>query len=361
MQKIISAIYFDGFSSNPYHVELNVSSKYIEIIFCLDEKEIVLWEIDRIIKYEELNTNTYKLNYGNIPYQSIELDKDNYESLVLQNRNIAKATSHTWYEKFLKKKSLIFGLLFCVIAFCVFTYFVIIPAITPIAIKAIPMKTEVYLGEVVYKNMTKGYSIDSQKTEQINSFWKSMNYESKYPINITVVESDIVNAFALPGGRIVVFDTLLKILDNYSQLSALLSHEFIHIRNKHSMSLMVTAYSQFAIISLVFGNLDENIIGAIAQNASMLNTLKYSRNLEQEADLDGMILMQNANINTNGMYQLFEKLDEVNDVDSELLNYISTHPDNKKRIEYCKKFDKQNKAKIDNPKLDSIFKLIQQN
>jgi predicted Zn-dependent protease len=353
----IKACYFDGLSSNPFEVELKISALYLEIIFVNEEKESILWNIEKIKKPEELNFNTYRLCYGNFPYQSLEFTVEQYQLLISINRAIANTTKDTWYEQLLKRKSLLATFFIGFIAICTLVYFILIPAVTPLVIKYIPIETEEYLGDIVYKGMIENEEIDSNATFLINQFWEEMNYTSDYNVNITVVKNNIVNAFALPGGKIVVFDSILKLFDNHNQLSALLSHEFIHVQHKHSMNQMVSAYSRIAVVYLLLGNINDVFL-SIAQNADVINTLTYSRKLEQEADLEGMKLMENARIPIKGMYQLFEKLDDSEDsINSNLLNYVSSHPATKNRINYCKKFNKSNQN-IDSDKdnkLKNIF------
>ena len=102
-----------------------------------------------------------------------------------------------------------------------------------------------------------------------------MDVPTAYRIRITVVNDNVVNAFALPGGRIVVYTALLKQIKSYPELAALLSHEFTHINNKHSTKSIFRRLGSKVFIGLLFGRFG-TVTSVLVNHADNLKSLTYS-------------------------------------------------------------------------------------
>jgi len=146
-----------------------------------------------------------------------------------------------------------------------------------------------------------------------------------------VVDSDIVNAFALPDGNIVIYTGLLNRMENYEELAGLIGHEATHVNQRHSLKMLCKNLAGYIFISTLLNDVN-GIMAVIVDNAHNLNILSYSRNYEREADREGTDLMIQNSINPYGMIKLFERLEE----DSKLTipELISSHPITDERIQY---------------------------
>jgi predicted Zn-dependent protease len=218
-------------------------------------------------------------------------------------------------------------------------------------------KREIQLGQLIFNSIIKDEKIDSTKSIIVNNFWKEMHFETSYPIKITVVKNKDINAFALPGGNIVIYDSILSTMTSYEELAALLSHEYIHVRNRHSMQSIVSAYSSLIIIELFLGNTN-NTIQSIFQNANAFVSLKYSRNLEKEADNQGMELMYSHQIAPIGMHELFKKLEDSDSDSNNIPEFLNNHPIIKDRLSYSKKYASTHTVKENNKALIELFSSI---
>lgn len=235
-------------------------------------------------------------------------------------------------------------------------YLFIIPWISVQVAKGVSVKFEERIGNGLYNAVMQGYTKDPQKTKLLNDFFAEMKVATKYNIDITVVQSDVSNAFALPGGNIVVFSDILKKMDGYEELAALLAHEFTHVNNKHTTKSLFRSMGNVFFFSMLFGNMG-SVANVIIANADRLKTLKYSRSLEKEADLEGMQLLSERRIDCNGFIKLFQLLQgEQLKTTSEWLN---SHPDLENRMAYIKEDELFNKKGTEtHAGLDSIFKAI---
>jgi predicted Zn-dependent protease len=202
--------------------------------------------------------------------------------------------------------------------------------------------------------MKADFVLDEKKTAYINDFFSQMKIPSKYDVEIVVVKGDMVNAFALPGGHIVVYDKLLNQLESYPELAALLSHEFTHVENRHTVKTLFRQLGSKIFLSLIIGDATA-VGGVIMNNADDLKSLSYSRALETEADENGARLLADRKIDCGGFVRLFQVLKkEV--ADTQPSEWISSHPNLDKRIEKNKEnpFCKNSSFQVDST-LHTLF------
>jgi Zn-dependent protease with chaperone function len=212
---------------------------------------------------------------------------------------------------------------------------VLVPSFSGWLSGLVPVSYEQKLGKLLKDGMISNQQIDSTATKHINQYFQLLHPESPYTAEITVVESDVMNAFALPGGYIVVYTGLLDSLPSHEALAGLLAHEFGHVHLRHSTRNIFRSLAGYVIISLITGDMG-GFAAIILQQAEQLQSLGYSRKLEQEADQFALQLLHNNQLSINGMIGLFELLKSSSqEAPGE---WLSTHPDLQKRIDFAKNF-----------------------
>ncbi|RAJ04117.1 peptidase M48-like protein [Chitinophaga skermanii] len=243
------------------------------------------------------------------------------------------------------------------IGLLVVAYFFIVPFLANLVLNNIPKDWEIELGNNSYNVMAKEFTIDSSRTKLVNDFWKTMDVNSVYPIQITVVKDTILNAFALPGGHIVVYSKLLDKMNSGDELAALLSHEFSHIELRHTTRTFLRSTGTYILISSLFGSLD-GIAAVLVENAKTLKSLQYSRKLETEADDNGMEELNERGIPLRGFIDLFKTLKGAGQqAPSE---WLSSHPNLENRISNVEAQMEYQFPKHEDrlEKMDSIWKEI---
>ena len=150
-----------------------------------------------------------------------------------------------------------------------------------------------------------------------------------YEFHVTVVDSPTVNAMAAPGGYLIVFRGLLQDTETPEELAGVLAHEIQHVMLQHGMRLIVQHLSMAVIIAALSGDAS-GMLSYGLQAAQTLQTLSYSRGAENQADEQGLALLQQAGINPEGMMSFFEKLSKAQE-DTSPFQYFSTHPPTKER------------------------------
>jgi beta-barrel assembly-enhancing protease len=206
-----------------------------------------------------------------------------------------------------------------------------------IAVSRIPVEWEQKLGESAYRDflshqevMKEGPAVTAlgemthRLTEQIPN--------NPYKFDVTVVKSDVVNAFALPGGYVVVFTGLMKKAESGEEVAGVLSHELNHVLQRHGLERIVKNLGLMTVAAIVFGN-QQGLVGMMKQLGVELFTLKFGREQETEADLTGLQLLQRAKIDPSGMIRFFERLSEK---DEGRMEWLSTHPMSAARAERLK-------------------------
>lgn len=173
---------------------------------------------------------------------------------------------------------------------------------------------------------------DPLVTEYINRVGQNLvlHSDAKIPFTIKVIDSDEVNAFALPGGFFFVNRGLILAADNESELAGVMAHEIAHVAARHAMENQgkLQAINYGLLATIIFGG---GIAGAVAQNAGgfgqLLSFLQFSRSAEREADSLGVQYLYAAGYDPLGMSTMFEKLNEKNKKKpGTLAKIFSTHP-----------------------------------
>lgn len=156
-----------------------------------------------------------------------------------------------------------------------------------------------------------------------------------------LVADDQVNAFCLPGGKIVVYDGLLTVAQSEAELAVVLGHEIAHAVAKHSnerMSQQILARYGQAILAQALSNKSEmvqavgtSVFGLGAQIGLML---PYSRKHEYEADYMGIVFMEMAGYDSESAVGFWTKMSAGGGNTSD---FLSTHPSDNKRISELKR------------------------
>ncbi len=354
--------YFDGKSSAGYHAKVTIRNFSIYITFSdVITSSTIEWMPEKIHPNDFAENDKVVLKYGDFPFQYLEVN-DNHFAKELKE-SFPNAKFHKTAFNFIFSTGFI-GLAVLAVVFVgllAASYFYILPAAAERIAVTIPIEWEKQLGDAAYNKMVVTENIDKVNSQRMTKFFKQLHYKTDYPVEITVVNENVVNAYALPGGSIVVYEGILRNMDNYKELTALLSHEFSHVELKHSTKNIFRSLSSYFLLSLLFGDAS-GVTAVVIQNADQLKQLGYSRSLEQEADENGLKLMKQRQVDPEGMTGLFKALKKEEGDAGSIPQFLSTHPLTTERISYVNKdIAKHNYTVIEDAQLDSLWVEIKNN
>ncbi len=163
----------------------------------------------------------------------------------------------------------------------------------------------------------------------------SLSERRDLPWSFHAVDAAVVNAFALPGGKVFITRGLMEKMENESQLAAVLGHEIGHVTGRHVNDRMAQALG-VSLVTTAFGvaaQLSEEdwlrVLGVGAQLGGTVYMLSYSRGQENESDLLGLRYMVEAGYDPNGMVGVMQILA---DQSSGGIEWLQTHPHPETRL-----------------------------
>jgi predicted Zn-dependent protease len=155
------------------------------------------------------------------------------------------------------------------------------------------------------------------------------------PIEAHVVAAGFPNAFALPGGRVVVTDDLIAMADRPDELAGVLAHEIAHIERRHVLANVIRQMGLGLMADIVLGGGGlGQMLAALSLNAASLH---YSRADETEADVKGLVYLRNAGLDPGGLAKFFDKIGKLEKGAVKFPQLMSTHPNSKARAENARR------------------------
>ena len=174
-------------------------------------------------------------------------------------------------------------------------------------------------------------------TEYVNRVGQNivLHSDAKVPFTIKVIDSDEVNAFALPGGFFYVNKGLILAADNEAELAGVMAHEIAHVAARHAMENQGKGsfINYAALAGIIFGG---PIVSTVLQNGggifAGLAMLKFSRGAEEEADKLGVQYLYASGYDPTAMATMFEKLASKNKKKpGSFSKLFTTHPQSEER------------------------------
>ena len=149
-----------------------------------------------------------------------------------------------------------------------------------------------------------------------------------------VVDEPDPNAFALPGGHIVVTTGMLKMVQRPEQLLGVVAHEVAHVTHKHGFRQVIASAGPFIIFQVFMGGGQSGAMSAVAGGSAFLVQQSFSQEYEKEADDVGWDYLVKANVDPRGMIEVFEKMkmDPMALLSEMAPQAFQSHPDLDKRI-----------------------------
>jgi len=234
-------------------------------------------------------------------------------------------------EKVLYRSLIILALFFS-------TWFVLnqIDWITIFNVEKLTSNTEEKLGEIFWEMIEQNNDeIDEEDVittiDSLISIICTSNNIDQSQIKVHILNSNEVNAYALPGNHLVLCKELILSSNNESELCGVICHELAHIERDHVVKKLVKEIGLSVLISTTIGNSSPDIISS---SIKTLSSTAYDRNLEREADLTAVDYMINSDIDPLPFADFLSRTWGDESEIMENLSWVSTHPEANARSEY---------------------------
>ena len=206
----------------------------------------------------------------------------------------------------------------------------------------IPVEWETKFGDQVFA------SVASEGKLLTNSVWDGpvsnitsrllpVVEKSGYDFKFHIMDDTNFNAFAIPGGHVVIHTGLLEAAESAEEVAGVLGHELAHVTRRHSLRNIIKSAGLMITLQALIGD-TSGLFGIAAEGSRYLLQQKFSRDFEREADDTGWGYLVEANIDPRGMTRSFEKIREMiaaSDmaVMEGTLALANTHPTSQERID----------------------------
>lgn len=221
-----------------------------------------------------------------------------------------------------------------------FLFLASVPWLLGRAASALPRSVDRALGEGAVADATAGLgppltspAITACVDEPVRSLIAAAEDADGYEFVVEVRESAEVNAFALPGGHIVVLSGLLETAEEQGEALGVLAHEIAHVTHRDGVRAAARNAGWAIALQLFLGDDGGALIGMAGDVASLVGENAYSREAEADADRAGAETMARAGYDPLGLARFFERLSGV--AGSEMphaLAWLSTHPEHAARV-----------------------------
>jgi Zn-dependent protease with chaperone function len=352
-----SGAYFDGRSPRKQQVAISLTPR--QLTLTLPEGQTHNW------KYTDLRLSAPGES-GKHPFHLEhtinESNGDRLETLVVNDpaflnnlRAIAAVSLHPTLRPASGLKRVLLVVSVLVVPFFLYGLWTVgIPKLADQMATQVPISWEEKLGDSILQKLPPALAPSTRPEQEkalsaIAARLLSASPNQPYNIRIHISPHKMVNAVAFPGGHILIFQGLLNLAETPEELAGVLAHEIQHVVLRHSTRGILRSMASSILLTLISGDVNSSM-SAVLEVAGGLEGLAHSREMERQADREGMDRVLAAGIDPVGMIRMFEKLQAVeptlipekksedpDDDSASWTEYLSTHPAGKGRVSEMKK------------------------
>ena len=216
--------------------------------------------------------------------------------------------------------------------------------------RGIPVEWEIQMGDKLFEQMmlTERLVIDEESSAQLTKITEPLVTgipDKRYPLKFHIVENATMNAFAMPGGNVILHSGLLLAAKSPEEVAGVLAHEISHVQQRNGIRGIISSAGLFLLAQTLLGDVT-GVLAVLTDNGSFLLSRQFSRDFEREADDQGWEYLLASDIQPDGMIRFFEHMQEEEqkmqeklkevvpvDVGEGALQLASTHPATQERID----------------------------
>ncbi|PPR62623.1 MAG: Beta-barrel assembly-enhancing protease [Alphaproteobacteria bacterium MarineAlpha4_Bin2] len=345
--------FFDGKSAKKHAVHASLAGTVLTVRNSWGET-LAEWPLPDISAvYDDTNRQLFRLTVVSNPDAALTLDDHKLfpriEPYIANTPRNRSDYGFTWLQAI--------SVVTATVAIACLLYLTLPILLHPL-LNVFPAKWELSLGTSVVasipgaNNACRNESGRQSLTKLTRSLSQVMDLP--YPVTVTVARMNIKNAFAAPGGFIVIGKDLVEEMASPDEFAGVLAHEMAHIAERHPISRIIHILGISVIFDMIVGS-DATVAETLLQGAGLLLFLSHSRDDEREADRIALESLIKAGFSTKGLSTLFARLRPKYEdhrgmkVDT-LSSWLNTHPSFAERIDNASaKIKNTGKAALSSP------------
>ena len=332
-----TGIYFDGESAARREVEVELAPGGVRILEAESSvRELAFWEYRELRPVDEpISDGPLRIRTGNSRARLVVESPAFIAALFARAPRIA-AREPGWIRLGLRWA----GLLVLSIAVLFATLWFGLPRFADQVARIVPHQWETDFGESLVEPVLRALA-RFDDTDEVAFCTAPRGVESlaeltrrlapaasPYRFVVRVVNLEMVNAFALPGGQIVIAEGLLRVAESPDEVAGVLAHEMGHVLHRHSTAAMIEALGLAFLFGALLGDFGTGVIGGAGET---LVGLSFRREAEAEADERALTLLERAGLSSRGLADFFERMQRKAGDRPAVLRLLSTHPPNEVR------------------------------
>ena len=164
----------------------------------------------------------------------------------------------------------------------------------------------------------------------LNRLYPVYSEDRFFPLDVSVISGEAVNAFAYLGGKIFVYEGLLKKVQSPEELAGILAHEIEHVKQRHVIQGVFARFITSEMLKFIFSGGQVN-----SQSAEIFLNLRFSVKQEEMADRGALKRLKDSRIDISGFQDFFKR--DQNEF-GDFFSLLSDHPSNKDRAQLAEEF-----------------------
>ena len=315
--RLWDAVYFNGRDAQRHTIKVQAADRGLVLLFADGS---TLWWTRESFKIAERST-IVRLERGEAPQTEILTFND--QSILLAIKAANQSPYTFWFLMGLATSA--------VLVMLPVLYFWGLPAFSRFVANSVPVGWEEELGraaqETAAPRRTHCQSADLNNAVDVIVDRLAEHQTSPYRFQVWTVDDEVLNAFAAPGGFIVLHSGLVRKTESPEELAGALAHEMQHVIQRHSTRAIFRQLSLQLLIAALLGDLEAG--GPVSD----FGALRYQREDEEQADVEGFALLVRARVDPEAMVNAYRLMERDGADAPEEFEYLSTHPNMRSRVE----------------------------
>lgn len=329
--------YYDGESAVGHDVTARCSTTVVVISAGSDV--LATWSYGDLLSPDPLvSGKRARLSHTTAPYARLVVEEPGFSQCILDRAPQLSSSAHRW-----RGFKIVLACMLLAVSVIGAGYAFLTFAPSTFA-KMIPDGWRYNLGEQVKQVLVHGKDVctNDAGVAALAAMTARLSEKEEDPdqFKVYVYDLSIVNAFALPGGSIVISRQLIEAANGADGVAGVLAHEMGHVIERDSEAQLIRSLGVSFLQQVLFGG--GTVGDSVGGVAGVLTLLRYTREAERRADVHASRIMQQSGVSPAGLISFFEFIQDKyegksdDDDTNELQTLFSSHPGAKERIERLK-------------------------